>query len=103
MALVKRQMSRRKKLALILTLAVVVVGGLYYLLQGGTSSISGPSADPVTQQLNEQLKETEGINRDLLSSLEDLFRDVRFLELKQYGTLPVEPGKTGRPNPFLSF
>ena len=100
MALVKRRMSQKKMLVLIGVLLVIVLVGFYYLFGSKTGGIVGTSTDPVMQRMQTDLSEVQKVRNSLLPSLETLFDDVRFRELKQYGAVPVEPGKIGRDNPF---
>jgi hypothetical protein len=100
MALVKRRLSRKKMFTLIVFLAIIVLGGFWYLYQPGGGGIVGQEADPKIRQLQSDLSDLERVRQNLLPSLEKLYDDVRFQELKQYGDVPVERGEIGRPNPF---
>lgn len=100
MALVKRRMSQKKMLVLVGLLVVVFGVGFYYLFGSKTGVIVGAGVDPAVQKMQTDLGELQKIRNGLLPSLEKLFDDVRFQELKQYGDVPVEPGKIGRDNPF---
>lgn len=100
MALVKRRMSQKKTLVLIGLLVAIFLAGFYYLFGTNTGGIVGTSADPVIQKMQTDLSDLQKVRNGLLPSLESLFDDVRFRELKQFGAVPVEPGKIGRDNPF---
>ncbi|MFH1171711.1 MAG: hypothetical protein V1778_04190 [bacterium] len=96
-------MSRKKMMLLVGFLAVFVAGGLYYLFGMNNAGIISSGQDPTMQRLQSNLRDLQAVQQSLLPSLQKLFDDTRFQELKQYGDIPVQPGKTGRANPFAPF
>lgn len=100
MALVKKQVSRQRMIVFGIILAVLILTALYYYFGGTSGSLGNPGADPAIQALQSNLREVRSTDESLLTDLDRLFRDVRFQELRQYGDVPVDVGRMGRPNPF---
>jgi len=91
MALVKKGVSSKKLIRLIVIFALVaVVGGVVVMNITGTTTTVNTS----TQVKDLPVVKDTGI---------DLLDDSDFVILKQHGEIPVEKGDTGKPNPFTSF
>lgn len=103
MALVKKQLSRKRMVTLLLIVVIIAAGGAYFIFLNGASITQTPD-DPIVNRLTSELSSLKRVNQTFLSDLEVLLHDVRFNELKQYGSLPVEVGPgVGRVNPFQPF
>ncbi len=101
MALVKKQMSRQRIAILVVLLAVIAGAALYvFVFQGSTTGGGSSIGDIDVERLRTTLQDTTKVDQDILVNLEKLLDDVRFQELKPFGEVPVEIGKTGRTNPF---
>lgn len=90
-------------LILIGILVVAFAGAAYYLFGTNSSSLVGQGTDPVADRLQADLSALQKERQDLLPSLDSIFSDARFQALQPYGNMPVQPGATGRTNPFLPF
>ena len=79
---------------LFITLILFAGLALAYLLGSGvdTSDVSQPMA------IREISPELASVNLDL-----SILDNILFKQLKVFGTIPVNPGQTGRENPFLPF
>lgn len=99
MALVRRQLSARRKTFLTVFLLLVAAGLLYYLFPTTDTTIA-PGADPATTRIQEELQNAKELDERLTSDVEQILLDVRFQELTQFGDLPVRVGETGKANPF---
>lgn len=82
-----------KTLYFIIIFAVILAAVAIWYFVFGSKSKTGPVSNSNTSLLNENLPPIGSLNTEI-------FKDPRFSDLKQHGTLPVEPGQTGKDNPF---
>lgn len=82
-----------KTLSFIIVFIVIVIAVAVWYFAFGSKSKNNPASNSNTLLINENLPPIGSIN-------DEIFKDPRFSDLKQHGTLPVEPGQTGKDNPF---
>jgi len=94
MALVQKRMSKQRLAALsvVLGLFLIVSGYLVYTNYFEPVTVEPPPTGPY--RVNDL-----PIVRDLG---DDVVTDSRFIELVPHGQLPVQPGASGRDNPFVA-
>ncbi len=103
MALVRKTTSKKKTIILLSVFFVLLLAGGIYLYSLSVGKGTVDVTDTTTRQLQTTLGELRSIDQRLQPDLEQLLSDVRYKELTPYGTLPVEIGEMGRPNPFTHF
>jgi len=93
--------NKRQKILVIILISVILITVLILLWNYWPSSTTYmPESEEVfDEMLDEEMLNTE-FNEELDSSV---LKDSRLDELKSHGQLPVEPGQTGRSNPFEQF
>lgn len=99
MALVRKQMSAKRKTFFIMAFILAASGLLYYLFPASDSTVS-LGDNPATAKLRTELRTVHELDQSLSADVEQLLVDVRFQELTQFGDLPVVVGNIGKANPF---
>lgn len=97
MALLSNQETKQQKMILILVAVIVItISVVYFGFIRSKSSIDTNIDSGIGAEMNGVGSVSGGdINVDFL-----FFEDPRFQDLKKYGDWPIQPGKTGRSNPF---
>lgn len=101
MALVKKQSNATRVLMIILVVIIIGGAGFYFYLSRRSSAPQGVATDPALLSVEQNVRDVKTVDESIVPDLERLLQDKRFLELRQYGDLPVEVGPKGRSNPFL--
>lgn len=90
--LVQKKRNTKKLTFMVVFLVIIIAGAVWYFAFGARSK-KGPASNSNTSLINENLPPIGSLNTEI-------FKDSRFSDLEQHGTLPVEPGQTGKDNPF---
>lgn len=93
--LVPKKMSASRS-ALMLALIVIIFGGIGYLIYTRFFQ-TDKATDKDTQANLTEIKQFPKISPDFSG---DFIYQKPYLDLVQNGRLPVQPGQTGRSNPF---
>ncbi|MFH1598495.1 MAG: hypothetical protein ABIB97_05540 [Patescibacteria group bacterium] len=95
MALVKKEISTKRIIRLVIIFAVVGIAGWLFIYI--------TSSDTIDTNILTNVSQNSGDLQIVTSTGHDLLESDDFLNLRQHGQLPVKKGNVGKLNPFTAF